>query len=205
MKIFITSCPQQQEGKLFECKYNVSGNTKIEEANRPTRFPVIPMIYAYAEKGETIKVILIKSTYKTTDYNKVLFENELKKAEDDIGIKAQMHVINMEHRETIDVQLNLFSNLIDCIDDEDELYVCMTYGTKTVPIIQMMAINFAYRIKNNTKIGAIVYGQRDFEDNVNTIFDVKALFFMDEVINNVSRLELSNPIEIIKEALNTED
>lgn len=205
MKLFIMSCPQQPEGKLFECDYEVNGNSEIEKANKKTRFPIIPVIYAYAQQDETIKVILIKSTYKTTEHNKILLETELQKAEQDIGIKVELKVIDTEHKETIDVQLQLFSNLIDCINDNDELYVCMTYGTKPTPILQMMAVNYAYRIKNNTKIGAIVYGQRDFETNTNMLFDVKTLFFMDEVINNVSKLNLKNPTDVIKEAISIEN
>lgn len=38
MKLFIMSCPQQPEGKLFECNYEVNGNSEIEKTNKATRF-----------------------------------------------------------------------------------------------------------------------------------------------------------------------
>ncbi len=209
MKKFITSCPMQRnkaDGSvqgLELINYDIDGNSLLEK--RETHFPIIPVIYAYAKSGEKIQVIILKSTYETTDYNYVLFVDEIRKAEKDLKIEVEIKDIITEYKEDLDTQLKLFSDVIECFNDEDELYVCITYGTKPTPIVQMMAVNYAYRILQNVKIECIVYGQANHVKHIGTIFDVTALFFMDEVVNNLSRMNIENPTDVIKRILNMEE
>lgn len=201
MKKFITSCPIQPKGILGCSLYHIDGNAKIEKNNVETHFPIIPLIYTYAASGEEIQLMLIKSANENTDYNKSLLEQELSIAEQKLNIKVNLIQVDTNFDENITTQLRLFSDMIEYIQDEDELYVCLTYGTKPTPIVQMMVLNYAYRILNNVKIGCIVYGQRDFKTKESTIFDVSSLFFMDEAVNNLSKLNLENPVAIIKKML----
>ena len=170
-----------------------------------THFPIIPVICAYAERGEEIQIILLKSTYETTDYNYELFGHEIEEIKKNLGIKAEIKEIITEYKEDLNTQLKLFSDIITCLNNEDELYVCITYGTKPTPIVQMMAVNYAYRVLNDVKVECIVYGQANHVKHIGTIFDVTALFFMDEAVNNLARMNLENPTEIIKGILKTEE
>ncbi len=209
MKKFITSCPMQRskaDGSvqgLELINYDISGNSSLEKME--THFPIIPVICAYAERGEEIQIILLKSTYETTDYNYELFGHEIEEIKKNLGIKAEIKEIITEYKEDLNTQLKLFSDIITCLNNEDELYVCITYGTKPTPIVQMMAVNYAYRVLNDVKVECIVYGQANHVKHIGTIFDVTALFFMDEAVNNLARMNLENPTEIIKGILKTEE
>ena len=54
---------------------------------------------------------------------------------------------------------------------------CDTYGTKPTPIIQNMAISYAYRSMKNVDIKCVVYGQYDHMLNKSIIFDITPIDF----------------------------
>ena len=104
--------------------------------------------------------------------------------------------------------LTTFSDLINFIEDGDELYTCCTYGTKPIPIIEMMALNFAYQAKDDVSIKSIVYGKvnRDQGKVVNAeIYDITGLFFMTQIVNRLAGTRAEHPAEIIRDILNLEE
>ena len=100
--------------------------------------------------------------------------------------------------------LELYGNLIRCCDDDDEIYSCITYGTKPVPIVQMMAMRYAFHVKKNVYIGMIVYGkahgnkQNEDSEKIFDIYDMTSLFYIDDLSEKFSRMAVKDPEKILE-------
>ena len=202
MKKFIMCCPLQPEGKLDKIQYIPAANEQLKY-DKSTRFPVIPMINGYVKEGETVEILLIRSVYENTKINEEYLRRETAELEQEKNIKINIVPVDTPYNETIETELDLFVNLIAHINDNDELFVCATFGTKPTPIIEMMAINYGYRALNNVSLGAIVYGQHDFNNTGRgELFDITALFYMDEMVNNLAQAGVKDPGNMIKRLMN---
>ena len=96
---------------------------------------------------------------------------------------------------------------------DEELYACITYGTKPTPIVESMALNYAYKLKKNVSVGCIVYGRfmnhnprltaEENEKNKenNGIYDTRALFFMDSMVNKLAEMKAPDPENAIRSML----
>ena len=209
-KTFITVIPFQPEGRLTPVAYAAHGNTKLEYGEE-TRFPIIPMISGYAEKSERIRIIAILTdgdNFKHNYENYFVPEiNALVKRNGYIieGIK----VIPTPDSEDIDVQLRLFSDIISAIGDDEELYTCITYGTKPTPIVQFMALNYAYKLKKNASVGCVAYGRFLHNDmdghGIGRIYDQTAMFYMNSIVNKLAEHGASNPERAIRIMLGLEN
>ena len=102
--------------------------------------------------------------------------------------------------------LELYGKLIRLCSDDDEIYSCITYGTKPVPMVQMMAMRYAFHVKKNVFIGMIVYGkghgkkQNENAENKVDIFDIydmTSLFYIDDLSEKFSRMGIENPENIL--------
>ena len=199
MKKFIMCCPLQGKFDLNETLYKPIENEKLKY--KETRFPVIPLINGYVECGEKICLLLIRTKREATERNKCFLEQELDILKKEKNIDVELCEIFTDDSEDIKTQLKLFIDIISKISDGDELYACMTYGTKPTPIIEMMALNYGYRALNNISIGAIVYGLYHHEKDMDygEIFDITALFYMDEMVNKIAAMGVEDPETLLKE------
>lgn len=197
MKKFIMTSPFQPEGKLAKGIYHAADNTKLQY-DKPTAFPLIPVIHGYAEKGDTIDVYVIVSEYQNAAYNYSLFERELKELCAEMEISYHLHEIKTAYSSDLDTQLDLFGKLIDCTADDDTLYACISYGFKPTPIILSMAMNYGHRIRLNTSIGCVVYGAKDFNTGDMQIYDITSLLYMDEIVRIMADQKISDPTDKIK-------
>lgn len=211
MKKFITTSPLQE--RLSCVKYEAVDNAALQY-EQETCFPVIPLMNAYTKEGDETELIVLchkGHTDRHGDYKDPSGANyqtlckevgELKKKKQ---FQYSIRKIDMEYNECISEHLNNFVHLIEQIKDEDELYACISYGTKAVPIIEMMALNYAYRAKFNTHIGCIVYGSTVFDKESKItdakIYDMTSLFYLDEIVRKVADMKLENPLETIQQIL----
>ena len=62
MKKFICVIPRQKAGDLSNVRYQAQGNRALDYPGT-TRFPVIPLIWGYGQKGEEIRVIALSADY----------------------------------------------------------------------------------------------------------------------------------------------
>ena len=200
MKKFIMSCPFQPKGGLKRTKYEPSGNSKLEYGE--TRFPVIPMMNAYIDEGETAQLILICSDNDNVPVNKEYLEEEIKNLEGTKHIKINIEPVPTKYSETINTQLQLYADLVAQISDGDELYVCATFGTKPTPIIQNMAVRYACKAMTGVTLGCEVYGQMDHALGKSFIFDITALQYMEDISDILAAKHVLNPAEKIQEILN---
>ena len=209
-KTFIAVIPFQPKGKLTPVKYIAQGNAKLEYREE-TRFPVIPLINGYAGKGDKIRVIAVLTDGDNFNYNyETYFKPEIAALTERNGYDLKViEVINTPDSEDIESQLRLFADIIAKVGDNEELHACITYGTKPTPIVQIMALNYAYRLKTNASVGCVAYGRFLHNDEnghgVGRIYDQTALFYMGSIVNKLAEIKKADPEKAIRALLGIED
>jgi hypothetical protein len=206
-KTFICTIPFQGKNKdgedmLKPVIYTPSGNTKLEYGE--TRFPIMPVINGYAEKGDKIRVIAILTDGENFRYNyNKYFVPEITELVERNGYEFDgVEILNTPDDEDIEPQLELYMSLIEMINDDEEISACVTYGTKMVPIVQFIALGYASKLKKNTLIGCIAYGRFMHNNSGATgagkIYDQTSLFYANSISNELAAMGSPNPEKAIR-------
>lgn len=204
MKKFISYVPMQVGNNLLKGRYIATGNSRLC-VDKEVTFPVECMIDGYAEPGETIMLIaLLESGNADCRANlermkKVVSESLTRK-----GASLAVKTVEISPEETAKSHLNTFKNLISLLENGDELYACVTFGTKPTPILEMMALNFAYKNLENVTIGCIAYGKVNRVHNQPVsyyIYDITALFFMNNIVDTLSAINADDAYHKIEKIL----
>ena len=203
MKKFFTSVPYQKNGELIKAIYRPVGNAKLvyEKAHS---LPILNAVNNFTEKGEEIEVIFIIGENEDIKKNLGSVESFLDELVLERELKCRKKYIYYRDSDDITVMLELYGNLIRCCDDDDEIYSCITYGTKPVPIVQMMAMRYAFHVKKNVYIGMIVYGkahgnkQNEDSEKIFDIYDMTSLFYIDDLSEKFSRMAVKDPEKILE-------
>ena len=199
MKKFIATIPPfkgQRDGI-----YIAVNNDRLK-SNIKTHFPVLPLIKGYCDPGEQIEIIITYVNDEVSPESKNNFEEFKIHAEkylEDIDYK--INEIAVKYDESVEAHLNTFTRIIEQIKEGDELFADITFGKKPVPIIQIMALNYALRAMKDVRVECLSYGDSNFSTHKLEIYDVTSLLYMDEIINNISKNNVENPIDVIKSIL----
>lgn len=200
MKVFISYAPQQEEGKLMKNVYEPNGNERLRF--RETRFPILAAINGYADPGETIRVILIVQDKDSCRYNAGLFEEELKELLTERGILCSgVEALPAAFDDSVAAHIQTFGQLAMLLKDDDEIFACLTYGSKPSPMVELSALRYARMLRKNTAIRCIVYGQRDWATGEQRIYDETALAKLDDAVRALSELQIPDPDRLLKTML----
>jgi hypothetical protein len=201
-RTFITSIPFQPEGKLDRIIYKSTGNNRLAYPNT-TRFPIVPVINGYADAGDRIRVVAVLTDGENFRHNyEAYFVEEIQSIVETKGLFFDgIEIISSADSEDIDTQLKLFLDLTTAIHDGDQVSDCITYGTKPTPLVQTLALNYAYRLKKNVMIGCVAYGRFDHASKQGLIYDTTALFYMASIVNKLAEMKAPNPEKAIRALL----
>ena len=208
MKKFITSMALQA-GRFDAYCYEAVGNSKLQMETE-VHFPILTAISGYAQEGEEIRVFVVTSQTPPQVKNQALLEEELHALCQAKGFHCPrgLELVVIPNDQQVDAHLETFQKLIDLMEDDDELFACATYGTKPQAQAVMMAVQYGYRIKHNTSIGCIVYGEiarRNPDSNTWStakVYDVTALTQMDEIVRVLADRKVADPKSVIEHILN---
>lgn len=212
MKKFITTAPRQWV-------FPRSNNQEIlpYESDNPilscpirTPFPVIPLIDAYIADGDSLFEVIVITAVGTEQGNcaednyRLLVEAVQKLAESK-NASCRFEKLEIPLEESSDTHLDTFAKIIELIQPEDTVYCDITYGTKTTPIIEMLALNFAYQCKD-ASVECVSYGEAVFDRDTHEIirkkiYDITPLFLMDQIVNTLARGHVVNPLAAIQSVL----
>ena len=207
MKKFLTVVPLQPvdwkngavvSDMLKEGVYEPVGNPALEYG--ATRFPIIPVINAYAEAGESIEVLaVLMGNGKPALHHLKQLEDEIDALKSQKGFECEIKRVPVNYAGDVGTMVQVFRSLLDYFDDGDKLYACMTYGNKPIPIAEFMAINYAYRVMKDVLIGCLVYGEMDHSTKPSAlkIFDITALIHLDETVRLLADSGARDPLSII--------
>ena len=203
MKKFFTSIPLQKQGKLGRYHYEAIGNEHLNMEST-TCFPILAAVQGYVEPGEHFRLIAVMPDTEDGRRNLDVLKEELTVLCAGKGIVCEngVELVPAPVDERVSSHVNTFQRLIDLADDEDELFACITYGTKPQSMAVLMAIKYAYRVKENTSLGCIVYGQIDRSEGERAyIYDETALVQMDEIVRILADRRTKNPKAVIDSLL----
>ena len=208
MKKFYSIIPLQNdlnEETSAYC-YRAVGNEKLQ-LDYKTRFPIMTAMDGYTEPGEEIAVIAVATDVDAVRHNLELFQEEVENlCQRKKLVCAGVQVISAPSDDRVATHAETFQKLLDYAEDDDELFCCMTYGTKPMSTALMMAIQYAYRVKRNTSISCIVYGQilrtgKDKSKWIGSVYDMTALVQLDEIVRVLADKGVENPKAIIDSIL----
>ena len=187
--------PQQPEGMLHRQHYTASDNDALRYDGQ-TCFPIVPLINGYAANGERVQVITV--TYgapSNCKNNLAVLQAELGALAAHRNLDIDLVSVDAPFDDSVGALIHIWQLLIDHIDDGDELYACITFGSKPVPIMLTMALQYGCRIKKDVTIECVVYGQMDHGQNppVARIYDVTALAKLDELVRVLADMRVAEP------------
>lgn len=208
MKKFFTNVPLQVKGNLEKYVYEPVGNDRLR-MTEPTSFPILSAVNGYVEPDEEFRIVAVSADTEDGHRNLEALQGEVDQlcARRGICCPKGVETVAAPKDESVVSQVDTFQKLIEHVDDDDELYACITYGTKPLSKVLLMAVQYAYRLKKNTSISGIVYGQvdRSFGSDPKTwkafVYDETALVKLDEITRLLAEQGVENPKEVINSVL----
>ena len=203
MKKFFTVIPLQGLGKLNPYQYQAVGNTLLQ-MDAETCFPILTAVNGYVQPGEEFRLIAVTTDTEDGRRNRDALRRELEGLCGEKGLVCpEVETVPVTVDDRVSTHVATFQKLIDLVDDDDELFACITFGTKPLSIAVQMAVQYAYRVKRNTSISCIVYGQIDWTEGTNSasVYDMTALVQLDELVRVLADRGVANPKETIDRIL----
>lgn len=207
MKKFFTGITLQVKNPLDSYVYTAFGNEKLQMDSK-TSYPIITAINGYARPDEDFRVISVMPDEQIYYRNRGFLQDELDKLCKNKGLVCThgVEAIVVPTDQKVSTHVSTFQKLLDFVDDGDELFACMTYGTKPLSTAIMMAVQYAYRVKQNASISCIVYGavnrpSQDPSTWTGEVYDMTALIQLDEIVHKLADCGITNPQETINRIL----
>lgn len=204
MKKFICVSPLQIPGGLKSGIYHAANN-EVLQYNKEHSFPIIPVINGYADNGEEIMLITIITENNHAKTNYVTMKNAVDELAQEKNLKIRYVEISTPEDSNVEVQLGLFANLIDLINDNDTLYCDISYGTKVMNQLLTTGINYCYKVRRDLMIGCMAYGEMDHLTKKMKIYDITSLIYLDGIIRLMAEKGVGNPTSAIKMMMDWED
>lgn len=204
MKKFICVSPLQIPEGLKSGIYHAANN-EVLQYNKEHSFPIIPVINGYADNGEEIMLITIITENNSAKTNYVTMKNAVDELAQEKNLKIRYVEISTPDDSNVEVQLGLFANLIDLINDNDTLYCDISYGTKVMNQLLTTGINYCYKVRRDLMIGCMAYGEMDHLTKKMKIYDITSLIYLDGIIRLMAEKGVGNPTSAIKMMMDWED
>lgn len=207
MKKFITVIPLQVQGQLRRYHYQAVDNSRLQ-MDGPTSFPILTAVNGYVQPGEEFRLLAIAADSEDGRRNCAVLRDELERLCRTKGCPCpQIETTPAPADEGVAAQIAAFQRLIACVEDDDELFVCVTYGTKLLSQVTLMAVQYAYQAKKNTSISCVVYGQIDRSGGQEPerwtarIYDETALLQLGEIVRVLVQRGTADPRAAVDEIL----
>ena len=207
MKKFITVIPLQVQGQLRRYHYQAVDNSRLQ-MDGPTSFPILTAVNGYVQPGEEFRLLAIAADSEDGRRNCAVLRDELERLCRTKGCPCpQVETIPAPADEGVAAQIAAFQRLIACVEDDDELFVCVTYGTKLLSQVTLMVVQYAYQAKKNTSISCVVYGQIDRSGGQEPerwtarIYDETALLQLGEIVRVLVQRGTADPRAALDEIL----
>lgn len=205
MKKFFTNMSLQAAQDFRPYLYHAVGNETLQ-MDAKVSFPILTAVSGYVKPGEEFRLIAVTGDKETELHNCDILRTELDGLCRRKGFLCPrgVEVVPAPKDQRVSNHLETFQKLIDYVEDDDELFACITYGTKPMSMSVLMAVQYAYRLKKNTSISCIVYGEIDrragkgHEDEwKGYVYDETALIQLGEITRVLAERGVEDPRRII--------
>jgi len=233
MKLFITTMPRQEVYWLMNGKEYVrdANGEKVRDPmgyipvecdhlrfEGPCCYPVIPLINAYVEPGDEVRVLALLAVDERKDVeeekkwdglckvNYDLMEAEVKQLCESRGVSVTVESLNISMEETTSSQLKLFEKLISQFQKDSCIYADLTFGTKPAMYTQTLALNYANQVMHNVYVGGVVYGLKLFTgEQKKFLYDLTKLFLLSQITHELGKSNIEDPLSVIRYILSDDE
>ena len=150
LKTYITTVPLQ--GKLDPMLYQ----RERAEAPTATCFPIVQVIRDTLEPGDTVWLLAIRQENADTARNYQRLLEELAQ----LGIaKEQVEPVPLPEDQRPETLIGLCRDLVDALPQVTRVYACITYGSKSIPVVTLTALSCAEATHTELEVGGVYYGE----------------------------------------------
>lgn len=150
LKTYITTVPLQ--GKLDPMLYQ----RERAEAPTATCFPIVQVMRDTLEPGDTVRLLAIRQENADTARNYQRLLEELAQ----LGIaKAQVELVPLPEDQRPETLIGLCRDLVDALPQVTRVYACITYGSKSIPVVTLTALSCAEATHTELEVGGVYYGE----------------------------------------------
>lgn len=150
LKTYITTVPLQ--GKLDPMLYQ----RERAEAPTATCFPIVQVIRDTLEPGDTVRLLAIRQENADTARNYQRLLEELAQ----LGIaKEQVEPVPLPEDQRPETLIGLCRDLVDALPQVTRVYACITYGSKSIPVVTLTALTCAEATHTELEVGGVYYGE----------------------------------------------
>lgn len=187
---FIATIPILDEKTLKRAAYIYADYP--ERGAVESRFPAIPMIRHNIDPTAEISVIVIFTQAGNYKHNLELFYEELQAVSDEFNVELVSKVteIPVPYEETKKKHTEFFVSIGNALAGDADLYMDLTYGSKVSPITEFASLVYAEHAKK-CRIKEVIYG-KVMGSETPTLYDIKELYRMSQLINTMSFLPNAN-------------
>ena len=150
LKPYITTVPLQ--GKLDPMLY------QRERVGAPTAtcFPSGQVLRDTPEPGDTVRLLAIRQENADTARNYQRLLEELAQ----LGIaEAQVEPVPLPEDQRPETLIGLCRDLVDALPQVTRVYACITYGSKSIPVVTLTALSCAEATHTELEVGGVYYGE----------------------------------------------
>ena len=210
--VFATIPMQPQDGEGWDSDgyvYKCNDNKNIEY-NGKVRFAINGFLAKTLLKEDDVKVIRILVSNEASKKNVKLQEAELSKLNENIGAKLDFKEIVTDFDDSGRTIEKRFQELIGELEEDCEIFLDMTFGSKTLVPILFYVCGFAERFFN-ANIKNIFYDKIEFmrlengksvpKPDTCEIFDVTSLYYLNSLTSVMSAPDGKTALERLNKFL----
>lgn len=150
LKTYITTVPLQ--GKLDPMLYQRDHVTPPVA----TCFPIVQVMRDTLEPGDTVRLLAIRQENADTARNYQRLLEELAQ----LGIaEAQVELVPLPEDQRPETLIGLCRDLVDALPQVTRVYACITYGSKSIPVVTLTALSCAEATHTELEVGGVYYGE----------------------------------------------
>ena len=176
-KIIFATVPMLPEGKLARVRYRKENTGELFSSE--ASFPSIPMIEWNVDGRDEVKLVVVmtQDDNNRSQENLKRFQAELRELSNKMGIPLDIHdTIVVPHEETVQKQYQLFRNVCRHFENDSEVLIDITYGTKVTSIGLFAALAYAEKLRS-CLIKHIYYGKFAHDDRATgELYDIRCLY-----------------------------
>ena len=205
MKKFYCVIPYQQSS-LRKLRYEPVGNLALG-LEMEISFPILTAIGGYVAPGEEFRVVAAARRTPVGLANLALFQEQLEAVCREKPLCApRLDVVELPDGEGVVQQADTFRKLITFAEDGDEIFACMTGGSKPLTTVLLLALQYARQIQQGASIGCVVYGEinwakADGDVWTGRVYDMTALVQLDETVRLLAQRGVTDPRRVIDAVL----
>lgn len=199
-RIYFTAVPLESNFVLKPQPVNPV-NFDLNTSVKQVAFPIVPIVDATLQPEDEGVIVAIRQQNSPQNRNMDILRTEL----DALG-KSNWTIreLTVPERQDKDLLLGLFTAMIGCMEDDACYYACMTFGTKTYPVVLFSALSYAEKIRSNTQICGIYYCEIRREEGrpvQANLYDVSALFTLNSLVDLVAGMDCRDKDRMIRTML----